>query len=203
MLNNLKFEGGHPALDFANTVGHRFKQDAVDVLQTPEDLVRWQVLAGLVPQSVADKTVHESALHPRLARAALETGLALREAIYRAFLAVAHQHRPAADDIAIISGVIAGLNTYRQLQVQRDGVQWQWRFDPSRPETVLGPVAESAAELLTSDELDRVKECPAPDGYGWLFLDTSRNRSRHWCSMRDCGNVSKVRRHRKRKEKQT
>jgi predicted RNA-binding Zn ribbon-like protein len=59
---------------------------------------------------------------------------------------------------------------------------------------ILWTVARSAAELLTSDHLGAVRVC-AGSGCGWLFLDLSRNRSRRWCAMSDCGNREKARRH--------
>ena len=59
---------------------------------------------------------------------------------------------------------------------------------------MLGPVARSAAELLTSDRLDRLRQCESEKGCGWLFVDGSRNRSRRWCDMSDCGNRAKARR---------
>jgi predicted RNA-binding Zn ribbon-like protein len=59
---------------------------------------------------------------------------------------------------------------------------------------MLWPVARSAADLLTSQEQSRVRECAASD-CGWLFLDLSRNRSRRWCDMETCGNRTKARRH--------
>jgi predicted RNA-binding Zn ribbon-like protein len=46
---------------------------------------------------------------------------------------------------------------------------------------------------------DRVRQCGG-ENCGWLFLDTSRNRSRQWCDMRDCGNLAKVRRFRQRRQ---
>jgi len=59
---------------------------------------------------------------------------------------------------------------------------------------VLAPVVESAAALLTSPDLSRVRECES-ETCGWLFIDRSRNRSRRWCDMTVCGNRAKVRRH--------
>jgi predicted RNA-binding Zn ribbon-like protein len=56
-------------------------------------------------------------------------------------------------------------------------------------------VARSAAELLQSEELGRVRRCDGED-CRWLFLDTSRSRNRRWCDMADCGNTAKVRRYR-------
>nr|WP_264085191.1 CGNR zinc finger domain-containing protein [Kibdelosporangium phytohabitans] len=39
-----------------------------------------------------------------------------------------------------------------------------------------------------------VGECSGP-GCGWLFIDRTRNRSRQWCSSKDCGNRERARRH--------
>jgi predicted RNA-binding Zn ribbon-like protein len=60
-------------------------------------------------------------------------------------------------------------------------------------------VALSAARLYSSPQASRVRECQS-SGCGWLFLDLSKNRSRKWCSMSDCGNVEKARRHYQRKK---
>jgi predicted RNA-binding Zn ribbon-like protein len=62
---------------------------------------------------------------------------------------------------------------------------------------VLWPVLWSAARLLAAPELAHLRKCAAPN-CGWLFVDTTRNRSRRWCDMRVCGNRDKVRRHRRR-----
>jgi predicted RNA-binding Zn ribbon-like protein len=63
---------------------------------------------------------------------------------------------------------------------------------------ILNPLIRSAADLLVSDELKRVKRCGDP-ACGWLFLDTSRNKSRRWCDMSDCGNRAKASRFYKKK----
>jgi predicted RNA-binding Zn ribbon-like protein len=61
----------------------------------------------------------------------------------------------------------------------------------------LYPIVKSAADLLVSAQLDRIRVCADPQ-CGWLFLDSSRNRSRRWCSMDTCGNRAKARRFYKR-----
>jgi predicted RNA-binding Zn ribbon-like protein len=45
----------------------------------------------------------------------------------------------------------------------------------------------------------RLKAC-TDDGCQWAFYDTTRNRSRTWCSMEECGNREKTRRYRSRKD---
>jgi predicted RNA-binding Zn ribbon-like protein len=46
----------------------------------------------------------------------------------------------------------------------------------------------------------RLKAC-TDDGCQWAFYDTTRNRSRTWCSMEECGNREKTRRYRERKRR--
>lgn len=62
-------------------------------------------------------------------------------------------------------------------------------------DSVVGLIAAAAARLSIDGRWGRVKICPADD-CRWAFYDSSRNRSRQWCSMRVCGNRAKVRNHR-------
>jgi predicted RNA-binding Zn ribbon-like protein len=68
---------------------------------------------------------------------------------------------------------------------------------------VWWPVVRSAVELATAGPLERVKQCPAPEGCGWLFLDTTKNRIRRWCSMDECGGQAKARRQTARRRART
>ena len=63
--------------------------------------------------------------------------------------------------------------------------------------TAAGFLAAAAAKVAIEERIDRVKICPADD-CRWAFYDTSRNRSRQWCSMKVCGNRAKARAHRQR-----
>jgi hypothetical protein len=63
--------------------------------------------------------------------------------------------------------------------------------------TAVGFLAAAAAKVAIQERINRVKICPADD-CRWAFYDTSRNRSRQWCSMKVCGNRAKARAHRQR-----
>jgi len=52
--------------------------------------------------------------------------------------------------------------------------------------------------LQCEDAWPRLKAC-TDEGCQWAFYDTTRNRSRTWCSMDVCGNREKTRRYRQRK----
>ena len=56
-------------------------------------------------------------------------------------------------------------------------------------------LAVAAAELVQHVDIERLRSCPLDEGgCGWLFVDESRNGSRRWCSMDDCGAHAKSRR---------
>jgi predicted RNA-binding Zn ribbon-like protein len=105
--------------------------------------------------------------------------------------------RPAPGDLAVLNAELRTARRRERLVAAPDRLRWTEDDAPFRLERVLGLVSTAAARLLTSDERVRLRECPG-DGCGWLFLDRSRNRSRQWRTMEDCGNVSKVRRFRAR-----
>ena len=47
---------------------------------------------------------------------------------------------------------------------------------------------------LVSGDRELIRQCE-DDACGWLFVDRSRGGRRRWCSMADCGNRAKARRH--------
>jgi predicted RNA-binding Zn ribbon-like protein len=85
-------------------------------------------------------------------------------------------------------------------QVRQVGIQVALTTDGEvelSAQSAVGFIAAAAAKVAIERRLDRVKICPA-DTCRWAFYDTSRNRSRHWCSMEVCGNRAKARAHRER-----
>jgi len=56
-------------------------------------------------------------------------------------------------------------------------------------------LAAACVELVQTVDVLQLKACPLDEGgCGWLFLDRSRNGSRRWCTMEDCGAHAKARR---------
>jgi predicted RNA-binding Zn ribbon-like protein len=135
-----------------------------------------------------------AAQRPADAARALAQAVALREALYDTFTAVARQSAPAPADLNTLNHHLAGALARARVAAQGDGFAWQWEEGPAL-DRMLWPVARAAADLLTAPEVSRVGQCADDRGCGWLFLDMSRNHSRRWCAMNDCGNRAKARRH--------
>jgi len=191
---SLKLVGGKLCLNFINTVDCRNGDHPSEVLSTYPRLVSWSQYANILTENEARNLLEEASLHRADARATLERAVAIREALYRIFYAIARRKSPAATDTEMLNKEMCAAMAQRRLKPVDPPEPWTYTFAENRLDQMLWPIVYSAAELLTSDRLDRVCECQG-ENCGWIFLDMSRNRSRKWCDMKDCGNIVKSRRH--------
>ena len=192
---DFELTGGALCLDLANTLDDRKAPAPRELLADFEDLAEWGRQAGAVPDAIAQALRREARAHPRLAARALQRARQVREVIFAIFSAVAHAHVPPGAAMDRLNVELPRALGSRRLGQGAGAPAWAWvERDPPELDRVLWPAVVSAAELLTSTELDRVREC-AGERCAWLFLDHSKNRSRRWCDMTVCGNRSKARRH--------
>jgi predicted RNA-binding Zn ribbon-like protein len=191
---NLSLLGGYLCLDFVNTVDWRLGERPRDWLATYGDLIAWSRHAGILSASGAGRLLRESERSPDAADAALRSALALREAVYRIFSSIAAARGPRTADIAVLNRALSISLPHRRLAPRTGGFEWDWTRRGETLERPMWDIAQSAADLLTSGQLHRVRQC-GDERCGWLFFDRSKNRSRRWCSMDDCGNRAKARRH--------
>jgi predicted RNA-binding Zn ribbon-like protein len=194
VVSNLRLLGGKLCLDFANTVEYRGSEREFDFLPDYALFIRWSVHAGALSQGAAVQPLIW-AESPE-AESVWAQALRLRQTIYRLFVACTQKQEIPADVLAAFNAVLRDCLAHRQIAPTADGFTWVWQRQDSLG-WMLWPIALSAAELLTSGQLDRVRQCP---GCGWLFFDTSRNGQRAWCDMRVCGNRAKAQRHYRRQQ---
>lgn len=187
-----RLRGDWLCLDFANSVDDRTGDHPRDSLGAYADLVRWGWHASVLTDAERDELLATGRARPEEAAAVFARAIDLREAIYRAFAAIAAGENPAAPDLATIQD--AHLTALGHARLTRGDERFDWTLDADPAlDHPLWPIALSAVDLLTSDRLSRVKQCPCDD-CGWLFLDVSKNATRRWCSMDSCGSRAKMRR---------
>lgn len=194
-----EFSGNHLCLDFTNTIHDRANDRPRELLTNYSDLVAWGQQAQIVTDGEVQGLLKEAERHPDEALRTLERAIAVREAIFRIFRALAEDEKPAEGDLDILNKALAETMSNACIVLEGNGFTWDWADRENRLERVFWPVVRSAADLLTSEELDAVRICAAED-CNWLFLDTSKNHSRRWCDMKTCGNRAKVRRHYERRK---
>jgi len=161
------------------------------------DLLAWGRHVGALTNADAETLAHGSRQRPKEATAVFHCAIRLREAMYHICHARLSHKQPNEADLFVLNEELRLARGAEQLVFEKARFDWQWSTPGSALDRVLWQVARSAADLLTQDDLSRLRQCGGDD-CGWIFLDTSRNRGRRWCDMRDCGNVAKVRRFRRR-----
>lgn len=197
----LKLFGGELCLAFTDTTEWRGTDNEEEYLTSYARLVAWGRNKGVLTIEQMEHLLRKAERHPEEAKAALEDAIDLREAIYRIFSAIANGQSPEPTDLATFNSALSEALVWLRVVPTGTGFSWDWADTDSRLDWLLWPVVRSAAELLSSQRLDRVKQCAG--GCTWLFLDTSRNRSRRWCTMRVCGNRAKARRFYRRRQKRS
>lgn len=192
-LAGLNLIGGRLSLEFVNTVD---THDPVldDKLNRYADLVWWALRVEMLDAAAAEPLCARAEADPAAAAGVLARAVRLREAIYRLFAAATSGYAPPDEtDVAVLNGELSRALGWLRVRAEDGEFGWGWE-DVAELDRVLWPVARDAAELLVSDDLRRVGKC-CGDNCDWLYLDTSRNRSRRWCDMQSCGNRAKARRH--------
>lgn len=191
----IDYVGGALILDFTNVGTHAGHEH--EHMRSYSDLINFVRDAGSLSPAEARRLSAEAARHPNTARSVLDRAIALREASMRAFSAFARGRIPEAGDLELIGSEATAALAHRRIGRTGSQFNWAWSDEPTL-ERVLWPIAQSGADLLTSDEDRRLlREC-ASDTCEWLFLDRTRNHSRRWCDMADCGNRAKQERFRAR-----
>jgi predicted RNA-binding Zn ribbon-like protein len=198
----MKFIAGSLCLDFVNTVGGRTSPHGTvlrDKLKDYPDLLKWSRLAGL-STAREERNLKRAAEHfPARRAVAFARAIRLRETLFRIFKSLLVHSAPKESDVDVLRDEISVAKSYQRLVRKGGGFVWAWERSENALDSPLWRVSISAADLLTSADLQKLRECSG-DECGWLFLDTSRNRTRRWCDMKDCGNRAKVRRFRRREQ---
>ena len=196
---NIKLSGGALCLDFANTVHCYGCADLGEYLNTYHDLVAWSRHVGTITDDEAKTLSRRAAERPAEAKSAHRRSIELRETIYRIFTITLKKQSPAQEDLAVFNNYLAEAMMRSQIVKTQEGFNLDMTDNKTKLDWILNPVIRSAADLLVSEEFRRGKKCADPI-CGWLFLDISRNRSRRWCDMADCGNRAKAGRFYKKKK---
>ena len=188
-------------LAFVNTVAWRKAESPEDRLPSPVALLDWCVDTGLCEADYAGELRRRWTERPSEALAVYRRAIALREAIYRILQSRIRSETLPDKELRVLNRMLAAAPRRVCLVPKENGFGWWAGPRQTAPTDMLAPIAWSAADLLTGPRVQRVRQCADEKGCGWLFIDESRAGTRRWCSMGECGNRAKARRHYLRRKK--
>jgi predicted RNA-binding Zn ribbon-like protein len=194
MQENNELVGGRLCLDYTNTVAKHDGTSPYDRIATIGQAIAWLARSGALSAGRARTLARRAAAHPGEARAALKQARSLRESLFRIFSALTSGAKPPRWDVARLGAIVRAASARAHLVPKNGGFTWNLPEASRLEDAIVWPIARSAAELLVSGDVDRIAECGGRE-CAWLFLDTTKNHSRKFCSSQGCGNRTRVRRH--------
>jgi len=192
VFGGLSLIGGHPGLDFLNTVKYRGEVDSGDTLKSFADVITWAQISGLITANEAaslSRQVEDGKSVMRIHREIC----ALRERVRIVFAGAAAQDARYARAISQVENAISALRPTATID-KRSGVLSQ-RIEIKTSRDLKARIISAIAELLSHRENVLIKTCGG-SGCDWLFIDRTKAKRRQWCDTRTCGNAARVRRHR-------
>ncbi len=192
VFRDLTMIGGHPALNFLNTVKYRGKDDPCDRLESMRDVVEWATVSGLLSTaelkealSLVAGTGHELRLLNKLRVFREQT---------RMLFPGAESGKPGGDDaIQVVESAINKLKPTATISNRTGSLSWT--IPVTCLDSVCARIVSSVADLLLTRQSLTIKMCSGCD-CDWLFIDKTKARRRCWCDSRTCGNLARVRRFR-------
>jgi predicted RNA-binding Zn ribbon-like protein len=184
--------GGHAALDLVNTLDWRFRADGPEeLLSTYGSLVDFAEQTKLLTLKQARRLVRDTTAFA--GDRVLEDTRELREALADLIYGGIDERNDCGVSLVTLERFFRSARAQTRLARNGCRLQWEWAGAEARAEFPLWALTRAAARLMLSENSERVRACDNPD-CRWLFLDTSKNRTRRWCDMKLCGNRMKARR---------
>jgi len=189
LVRNILLNGGTLCLDFVNTIHDRINEPERDYWVTHEHLLQWALKAGSIRSADYEAVLKHFESRPAQNPKLLKEAIKLRELLYRIFHPLSSGKKIAGRDLETFNVILSKCLSHLRLKAHEKGIRQSWQLMPGESAIIFVPVIYSAYELLLSDRLKKIKEC---SNCGWLFLDTTKNGTRRWCSMSTCGSIVKA-----------
>ncbi len=191
--------GGSLCMDFINTVHDRMSDPVADYLLDIHDLVAWAARLDILDTRTTRSLEDVAASNPRKGEQFFKEAVSTRELLYRMFSAISEGKKIRPADMTAFNSRLPPYFSSLRLKQEREFYQEDWNLPAESFYRIIAPVMNDAYGLLLSGNLQRVKSCPS---CGWLFLDSTKNGQRRWCSMKSCGsNVKALEWYHRQKEK--
>jgi predicted RNA-binding Zn ribbon-like protein len=192
MADEFQLVAGNLALDFANTLDYRYDPDRlIDLLPNYERFLAFCRQSGVITGAQMRKLL--DGLSESDSQRVFEEVIEFREALYFLILSAVQDRRPDESHLRALNRILAGARALDEVVWHKRRFDRRSRDITERPDGPLRQIVDAAVGLITSSDIDHVREC-GEKTCRWLFLDRSRNHTRRWCDMQLCGNRSKAKR---------
>jgi predicted RNA-binding Zn ribbon-like protein len=195
VFEGLRQVGGHPVLEFINTVKYRGQSSPNDTLSSFDKLVDWAKLCSIVSHDEARTLKLNGKRDQARAHSIYREVLKFRERMRDLIVANLAGKNPSERAISFVVAMVSALRPNVRYVLNTGTLSFD--FPVTEVEDLRSRIVQAGAEFLRPRDAMRVRECEGND-CDWLFIDTSKSGRRRWCSTATCGNRARVSRFRQR-----
>jgi predicted RNA-binding Zn ribbon-like protein len=176
-------------LDFINTQVSADGGQQRSLLFTYDTILQWSREAKLISKSEFKTISAYRDLHTGRVNETFHRYLHVRETLYEVLSDVADKRRPDKRKQEQLNLVVSQVFPKLNFDFSEPSAMLNFNADSSRLDLPLNRIVKLGCELLQYGDSRRIRKC---DRCKKIFFDTSKNRSRKWCSMQTCGNQDKA-----------
>jgi predicted RNA-binding Zn ribbon-like protein len=191
-IGTMTIDGGCVCFNFVNTVHSRVEEDKYDYLNSYDDLIEWMKKIKLLPAEKLKDLKKLAAWDNKAAEKALIKIKKQRELLYNFFSPVIHNMGPEDTVVKSINKTLSDSLSALSFNYKNGKLKLELNNSSSDFYEPLKIIYKDVFDIIIAIPQNRLKECKA---CGWLFLDKSKNNSRTWCSMQNCGSLEKAKRY--------
>jgi len=186
------FIGGHPVLDFINTVTGR-DEHPLDWLDSYATLIIWAKKVDLLPLDTLSYLTEKIADNESETEQGFLQLKELREELFSLFYSLMTKQEVDAELLEQLEKKWRASYSIHRLVKINDKISVSVNSSVPDLQLIEKRIIYLAVELACQFPTDRLRICKGSN-CSWLFLDSSKAGRRRWCDMKTCGNTSKVRR---------
>ena len=186
---NYKLIGGLICFDFTNTVSWRETEHPHEWFDSFDNFTKWTEITDILEKEQAKELLKTLQGSREEGERHLNKMIEIREFLFNLFNHQVREGSIRPDDLQRLGVLGQSVYNHQMLAPSGSSYQWTWRNDISPLDKIHYTVIGAALEVITRHDLSRIKKCPSCQ---WLYMDMSKNKSRRWCTMEDCGNRHKV-----------
>lgn len=176
-------------LDFVNT---QIVDDGKpkDLLNNFEDFIEWSEAVKLITPVQSERLIQHWAKQSETKKFFAEVK-EFRRALREMVEGITKIKAVKSSTIKMINTVLNEGYGYHELVKTEAGFEKRFRTNFEKPQQLLIPIAESAADLISHGNPKNIRKCEGRTCILY-FYDTTKNHGRRWCSMTACGNRAKA-----------
>jgi len=201
-IDTLPLDGGVLCFDFINTVNSWKEKNGHEYLDSYPSLVQWSGKVEILSVERRKHLQQYAFRHAEQAGKALEKIKEVRQLLYQFFAVIATGNIAMLPDELLhqFNTVLSDALSHIRFSKNKTHLEQDWEEDNTDLLQPLWVVMKSAYDVLTGEDPQRIKECPA---CGWMFLDHTKNNKRRWCNPHSCGSIEKTKKYYQKKKQET